>query len=107
MQLEQTKDISSVDLSETLLDMRQQRLGLVQTADQLRFSYIAILQGALQDLELEPSSYDDLMEEEGEREEDDEEEDEVEEDEDSKESESERTFLLVILVRTFVLTILS
>ena len=56
--------------------MRQQRLGLVQTADQLRFSYIAILKGALQDLELEPSNYDDLVEDE---EEEDEEEDEVEE----------------------------
>ena len=40
-----------------LLNMRRQRLGLIQTPDQLRFSYIAILQGAIQDLHLETSSY--------------------------------------------------
>lgn len=84
MQLEQTQDLSSVDLQGLLLTMRQQRLGLVQTADQLRFSYIAILQGALQDMELEPSNYDDLVvaddeKEEGEDEEEEEEEEEVEE----------------------------
>lgn len=49
--------------------MRKQRLGLIQTADQLRFSYIAILQGAIQDLQIEPSNYDDLMESEEEEEE--------------------------------------
>jgi len=41
--------------------MREQRLGLVQTPDQLRFSYIAVLQGALQDMELEPSDYEGLL----------------------------------------------
>ena len=56
----QTRDLATIDLQQILLNMRQQRLGLIQTADQLRFSYIAILQGALQDLELEPSNYDDL-----------------------------------------------
>ena len=64
--------------------MRRQRLGLVQTADQLRFSYIAILQGALQDMGLEPSNYDDLVAED--EEEEDEEEDE---DEEIEESDSE------------------
>ena len=80
-QLEQTQDLSSVDLQGLLREMRQQRLGLVQTADQLRFSYIAILQGALQDMELEPSSYDDLVEDEAEEasEEEASEEDELEE----------------------------
>ena len=73
-----------MDLQPTLLEMRQQRLGLVQTPDQLRFSYIAVLQGALQDMGLDPSSYDDLVEEE-----EDEEEDEDEEDEDLEESDSE------------------
>ena len=57
--------------------MRRQRLGLVQTADQLRFSYIAILQGALQDMELEASNYSDLVDE---KEEDLEDEDEMESD---------------------------
>ena len=60
LQLAQTRDLATIDLQQILLNMRQQRLGLIQTADQLRFSYIAILQGALQDLELEPSNYDDL-----------------------------------------------
>ena len=87
MQLEQTHDLASADLQEVLLDMRQQRLGLVQTPDQLRFSYIAILQGALQDMELEPSSYDDLVEAE-EEEEEDEEEDEVEAEDEVEESDS-------------------
>lgn len=52
--------MGSIDLQQILLSMRRQRLGLIQTADQLRFSYIAVLQGALQDLELEPSNYDDI-----------------------------------------------
>lgn len=53
--------------------MRRQRLGLVQTADQLRFSYIAVLQGALQDMELEPSNYEDLVDQEDREVEDEEE----------------------------------
>ena len=55
--------------------MRRQRLGLIQTPDQLRFSYIAILQGAIQDLQIEPSNYDDLIESEEEEEEEEEESD--------------------------------
>lgn len=62
-----------MDLQGTLLDMRRQRLGLVQTADQLRFSYIAVLQGALQDMELEPSNYEDLVDQEDREVEDEEE----------------------------------
>ena len=72
-----------MDLQATLLEMRQQRLGLVQTADQLRFSYIAILQGALNDLELEPSGY--AFEDED----DDDEGSAEEEDEEIEESDSE------------------
>ena len=53
-----------MDFQHTLLDIRRQRLGLIQTAEQLRFSYIAILQAALQDLEIDPSNYDDLVDEE-------------------------------------------
>ncbi len=84
-QLEQTRELSSVDLQGTLLSMRKQRLGLVQTADQLRFSYIAILQGALQDLEIEPSNYDDLVEEDDVEDEDDDDDDDDDDDEtDSK-----------------------
>ena len=43
-QLEETRDLNSLDVQELLLRMRKQRLGLIQTPDQLRFSYIAILQ---------------------------------------------------------------
>jgi hypothetical protein len=76
--------------------MRRQRLGLIQTADQLRFSYIAILQGALQDLELEPSNYDDLS---------DSDEDVPEEEDSDEESDSELingiSPLLIIVERDF------
>ncbi|KAM9851446.1 tyrosine-protein phosphatase non-receptor type 2a isoform 2-T3 [Aulostomus maculatus] len=40
------KDPSSVDIQKVLLDMREYRMGLIQTADQLRFSYMAIIEGA-------------------------------------------------------------
>ena len=71
-----------MDLQAALLEMRRQRLGLVQTADQLRFSYIAVLQGALHDLELEPSTYEE--EEDSEEEEEEEEEEVPESDSDSE-----------------------
>lgn len=34
------------DVKKVLLEMRSYRPGLIQTTDQLRFSYIAILEGA-------------------------------------------------------------
>uniref|UniRef100_A0A3B5MEY3 Tyrosine-protein phosphatase non-receptor type n=1 Tax=Xiphophorus couchianus TaxID=32473 RepID=A0A3B5MEY3_9TELE len=37
---------SSVDIQKVLLDMREYRMGLIQTSDQLRFSYMSIIQGA-------------------------------------------------------------
>ncbi|KAL0961687.1 hypothetical protein UPYG_G00330430 [Umbra pygmaea] len=40
------KDPSSVDIKAVLLDMRKYRMGLIQTPDQLRFSYRAVLEGA-------------------------------------------------------------
>nr|XP_023652402.1 tyrosine-protein phosphatase non-receptor type 1 isoform X2 [Paramormyrops kingsleyae] len=40
------KDPSSVYVREVLLEMRQYRMGLIQTADQLRFSYLAVIEGA-------------------------------------------------------------
>ena len=48
--------------------MRTQRLGLIQTPDQLRFSYIAVLQGAIQLLHLVNSDSDEEEEEEQEEE---------------------------------------
>lgn len=35
-----------VDIKKILLDMRKYRMGLIQTPDQLRFSYMAVLEGA-------------------------------------------------------------
>ncbi|XP_072535705.1 tyrosine-protein phosphatase non-receptor type 2a isoform X2 [Salminus brasiliensis] len=44
--MEKKKDPSSVDIQKVLLDMREYRMGLIQTPDQLRFSYMAINEGA-------------------------------------------------------------
>ncbi|KAL3284194.1 hypothetical protein HHI36_018358 [Cryptolaemus montrouzieri] len=38
--------LDSVDVKEILLDMRKYRMGLIQTPEQLRFSYQAIIEGA-------------------------------------------------------------
>ncbi|OWF38023.1 Tyrosine-protein phosphatase non-receptor type 1 [Mizuhopecten yessoensis] len=43
--VEKTQDMNSVDLRPLLLKMRGCRMGLIQTADQLRFSYAAIIEG--------------------------------------------------------------
>ncbi|XP_028144768.1 tyrosine-protein phosphatase non-receptor type 61F isoform X1 [Diabrotica virgifera virgifera] len=40
--------LNSVDLKEILLEMRKYRMGLIQTAEQLRFSYQAIIEGTKQ-----------------------------------------------------------
>lgn len=39
------KDSPSVDIKKVLLDMRKYRMGLIQTPDQLRFSYMAVIEG--------------------------------------------------------------
>ncbi|KAK0140517.1 Tyrosine-protein phosphatase non-receptor type 2 [Merluccius polli] len=44
--MDKRKDPSSVDIKSILLDMRKYRMGLIQTPDQLRFSYMAVLEGA-------------------------------------------------------------
>ncbi|KAL4617006.1 tyrosine-protein phosphatase non-receptor type 2-like isoform X1 [Arapaima gigas] len=44
--MEKRKDPSTVDIQEVLLEMRKYRMGLIQTPDQLRFSYMAIIEGA-------------------------------------------------------------
>ena len=36
------------DIKELVLEMRRYRMGLIQTAEQLRFSYLAIIEGAEQ-----------------------------------------------------------
>ncbi|CAG5885086.1 tyrosine-protein phosphatase non-receptor type 2 isoform 1-T2 [Menidia menidia] len=44
--MDKRKDPSSVDIKGILLNMRKYRMGLIQTPDQLRFSYMAVLEGA-------------------------------------------------------------
>ncbi|TRY84949.1 hypothetical protein DNTS_019027, partial [Danionella cerebrum] len=44
--MDKRKDPSSVDIQKVLLDMREYRMGLIQTPDQLRFSYMAVMEGA-------------------------------------------------------------
>lgn len=46
MQMSMRKDPSSVRIRDVLLEMRRYRMGLIQTADQLRFSYLAVIEGA-------------------------------------------------------------
>lgn len=46
VQMDKRKDPSSVDIKQVLLEMRKYRMGLIQTADQLRFSYLAVIEGA-------------------------------------------------------------
>lgn len=46
LQMDKRKDPSSVDIQSILLDMRKYRMGLIQTHDQLRFSYMAVFEGA-------------------------------------------------------------
>ncbi|XP_013866300.1 tyrosine-protein phosphatase non-receptor type 2a [Austrofundulus limnaeus] len=44
--MDKRKSPSSVDVQKVLLGMREYRMGLIQTSDQLRFSYMAIMEGA-------------------------------------------------------------
>lgn len=46
LQMDRRKDPSSVDIKKVLLDMREYRMGLIQTPDQLRFSYMAVIEGS-------------------------------------------------------------
>lgn len=39
------KGVENVNVKNVLLEMRNYRMGLIQTPEQLRFSYIAIIQG--------------------------------------------------------------
>ncbi|KAJ8291080.1 hypothetical protein GJAV_G00021150 [Gymnothorax javanicus] len=44
--MDKSKDPTAVDIQKVLLDMRKYRMGLIQTPDQLRFSYMAVIEGA-------------------------------------------------------------
>ncbi|XP_073487399.1 tyrosine-protein phosphatase non-receptor type 2 isoform X3 [Aquarana catesbeiana] len=43
--IEKRKEPSTVDIKQVLLDMRRYRMGLIQTPGQLRFSYMAVIEG--------------------------------------------------------------
>lgn len=47
MQIEES-GLNSVNVRDVLTEMRRFRMGLIQTPDQLRFSYAAIIEGAKQ-----------------------------------------------------------
>ncbi|XP_028920955.1 tyrosine-protein phosphatase non-receptor type 2 isoform X1 [Ornithorhynchus anatinus] len=44
--MEKREDPFSVNIKQVLLNMRKYRMGLIQTPDQLRFSYMAVIEGA-------------------------------------------------------------
>ncbi|XP_058033011.1 tyrosine-protein phosphatase non-receptor type 2 isoform X3 [Ahaetulla prasina] len=44
--MKKRNDPFHVDIKQILLDMRKYRMGLIQTPDQLRFSYMAVIEGA-------------------------------------------------------------
>lgn len=44
--MDQKNYFLAVDIQKVLLDMREYRMGLIQTPDQLRFSYMAVMEGA-------------------------------------------------------------
>lgn len=44
--IEGSRNPDSVNIQEMLLEMRKYRMGLIQTADQLRFSYLAVIKGS-------------------------------------------------------------
>lgn len=45
VQIEAKKNLNVVNVTELLIHMRRFRMGLIQTFDQLRFSYVAIIEG--------------------------------------------------------------
>ena len=45
-QIKARQSCSGIDVKDVLMDMRQYRMGLIQTFQQLRFSYLAIIEGA-------------------------------------------------------------
>ena len=44
LQIARNMSMDEIDIREFLLEMRQYRMGLIQTHDQLRFSYLAIIE---------------------------------------------------------------
>ncbi|XP_076358258.1 tyrosine-protein phosphatase non-receptor type 1-like isoform X3 [Tachypleus tridentatus] len=48
LDIEESGSTDTVNVQKVLLEMRKYRMGLIQTPDQLRFSYLAIIEGAKQ-----------------------------------------------------------
>ena len=55
-QIENNRTTDGLDVRQVLMDMRSYRMGLIQTPDQLRFSYLAIIEGAKRVLSRSPDS---------------------------------------------------
>jgi len=53
--------MNGIDIRKMILDMRSHRMGLIQTADQLRFSYLAIIEGGKRILNKEQLSTMDVL----------------------------------------------
>lgn len=53
--------MNGIDIRKMILDMRNYRMGLIQTADQLRFSYLAIIEGGKRILNKEQLSTMDVL----------------------------------------------
>ena len=53
--------MNGIDIRKMILDMRKHRMGLIQTADQLRFSYLAIIEGGKRILNKEQLSTIDVL----------------------------------------------
>ncbi|CAL1277089.1 unnamed protein product [Larinioides sclopetarius] len=62
--IEKNNDPNSINIRQQLLEMRHYRMGLIQTPDQLRFSYVAIIEGAKRVLSMPnvPSGNENLVE---------------------------------------------
>ncbi len=56
LQIEQKRSTAGLDVRRVLMEMRTYRMGLIQTPDQLRFSYLAIIEGARRVLARSPDS---------------------------------------------------
>jgi hypothetical protein len=55
-QIKESGTIEGLEVIKVLMDMRQFRMGLIQTSDQLRFSYLAIIEGAKKILSSNPDA---------------------------------------------------
>jgi len=59
--VEKFQDLNAVDIRDILMEMRKCRMGLIQTHDQLRFSYLAIIEGAKLVLSGETNQFDEFI----------------------------------------------